>query len=1070
MKKLYCFIFASLLVLQIKPGFSQSSMPKSEISPSRNINDSRFIVEATAMDNDTWCFIEWPGTREFLHIGDNRDIDYYQIDRFSNFDPNGSPLTGVTTFLDTVSVSEYHDYDWAMLPMGWFAYGVKEHYTSGEWSDYNVSNIVGHLNSFTVTFNINLCDTTWWEYTVFTFCGEIYPIDMEGGGGSISFELNSLMHCDVSVYAPGNDTYTIENALINADKVFNIFVSCSKYMVRNLYVDPVSLHVGWDPPQVVCLDQDFEADYFPPAGWQATSEGDGWFKSTDGSSGGWNIPEWIGNYACTNDLLPGNDNDGSMDYLITPTLDLKYRFNNFLTFYSYFDGTNGQEAFVEYSFDGLYRDTLYELEPSTSWEYVEIDLSALSGPEGDWVMFAFHADDNGQDASGWAIDSLRIFSPEPPYPLTGYWVFLNDSLIATTDTNFLDLPELTYDEEYTLKVKAQYLSGLSSAEWVTFTSHYLTPPSCFYQADTGNMPLIICPPLDSTGTVPFNFIGYNLYKNDELVTFLPPSSLSYDPDWPQPCKFHYRLIAVFDLTPFGYPGETGESMPMVTDYTVRWGFELPFLEQWNLGTFETSNWTIDGSNWSINGNEGNPDPTAEFTWDPIQNDYSISLESYPLLANSMTEGQIHLDFDIMLSSFQATGSELLLVQVWNWESQMWATAETYSNEEGSFGWVSENLDISDYAMNQVFKIRFVAEGEYSLNIVSWFIDNIHIYRACNPPLNLDVSWGNYGLDLTWDYPLGSGFGDQWVHWDDGLNYGNSIGGPLVFDVAARWEPEQLVLFEGGLITEIAFFPGEQAATYNVRVWVGSGDPALIIDQTVENPLVNQWNYVTLDNPHQLDISQELWVGYHINAMTGYPAGVDNGPAIDGYGNMMKFGFWQTLLEINPELDYNWNIMAFLHQTINNDSITKYAIYRSDDVEPYFLRAYTDTNFYVDDSAICESTGIHCYKVTAVNIQLSDTCESSPSNEACEICEGIDEKNTEFNLAIYPNPASDLLHVESLERLQSISIYDARGDKVIWWEGDKAVVEIPVNELVPGLYLVRVETYSGTIGRKVIISR
>ena len=40
----------------------------------------------------------------------------------------------------------------------------------------------------------------------------------------------------------------------------------------------------------------------------------------------------------------------------------------------------------------------------------------------------------------------------------------------------------------------------------------------------------------------------------------------------------------------------------------------------------------------------------------------------------------------------------------------------------------------------------------------------------------------------------------------------------------------------------------------------------------------------------------LWIGYHVQALTGYPAGTDEGPAIDGYGNMMFWeGHWQTLL-------------------------------------------------------------------------------------------------------------------------------------------------------------------------------
>ena len=430
----------------------------------------------------------------------------------------------------------------------------------------------------------------------------------------------------------------------------------------------------------------------------------------DGSGGGWNIPGWQNHYACSNDLLTGDTNNGSMDYLITPLLKLDYRFNNFLTFYSYFDGSNGQEAFVEYSFDGSDWGTLYQLEPSTSWEHIELDVSALSGPESDPVWFAFHADDNGQDASGWAIDSVRIYSPEPPYTLIDYWIFLNDTLVGTIDSTFYDLSPLTYGQEYTLKVKPRYPSGLGYTQPLTFTSYYLYPASCFYQADTGNRPLIICPPLDTTGAVPFNLLGYNLYFDGDLETFLPFGTTSFDPSLPPPIKITCSLTGVYDLTPYGYEGETGESMEGITDYIMREGYFLPFLEQWNLGTFETNNWTTDGSNWTITGQEGNPLPSAEFTWDPILTNYESSLTSYPFQADSMTEGKIYLDFDIKLDAVVPTGNELLLVQVWNWESQVWATADTLSNIDGSFDWMAEHLDITSLAMGQIFKIRFSGPG------------------------------------------------------------------------------------------------------------------------------------------------------------------------------------------------------------------------------------------------------------------------------------------------------------------------------------------------------------------------
>jgi hypothetical protein len=515
------------------------------------------------------------------------------------------------------------------------------------------------------------------------------------------------------------------------------------------------------------------------------------------------------------------------------------------------------------------------------------------------------------------------------------------------------------------------------------------------------------------------------------------------------------------------------------------GHPLPFLEQWNTGTIETNNWDTDGANWSINWQEGQPFPSAQFTWDPIQTDYQIALESYPLKADSMTEGRIYLDFDLKLDNVNSTGTEEMLVQVWNWNSQEWTTVSTYSNIDGSFGWLAEHLDITSQAMETVFKIRFLATGENSLNILGWFVDNIHVYRECKGP-NYLTAWFSYqyqGIALNWNDPYGPN--NQWIYWDDGVNSGNSIGtgSEIEFDVASRWIPSQLANYDGFKLTQIAFFPAEAQASYNVRVWVGSNAANLVVDQPVVDPVIDHWNYITLDSSIMIDITQELWVGYYVNTLTGFPSGVDDGPAIDGYGNMMNFGGWQTLLQINPSLDYNWNIKAYIQQTNNVQVVSKYGIYRSDDVGPFYLRAFSDTNYFLDDYAICENANLHCYKVTAIYEGLYDTCESQlPYWDACEFCGKTGEENFNSKLIIYPNPASDVLFIESSEQIERVSVFDSKGGQVVGWSGGQVIrgsggqvagwsggrVEIPMNGLLPGLYLLRVETGNGVVGRKVVV--
>jgi hypothetical protein len=281
-------------------------------------------------------------------------------------------------------------------------------------------------------------------------------------------------------------------------------------------------------------------------------------------------------------------------------------------------------------------------------------------------------------------------------------------------------------------------------------------------------------------------------------------------------------------------------------------------------------------------------------------------------------------------------------------------------------------------------------------------------------LEVQVNYYTGEFDLNWKSPEFMGPDDQWLHWDDGINY-DAIGAnaAIEFEVAARWSPEQLSAFEGGSVTQISFYPYEEAATYRVRVWtgvMGSGPANMVADQAVPSPVIESWNTVTLTTPVMIDVTQDLWIGYYINTTTGWPAGCDNGPAIDGYGNMINWDGWQTLLELQHTLDYNWNIAAWMEFADSSSSPSKYAIYRSDESDPYFLRDYSEENFYLDDS-VCDWHYYHEYKVTALLINGNDTCESGFSNEGFEICIGIVENHND-SIRIYPNPGGDWIRVET----------------------------------------------------------
>ena len=169
------------------------------------------------------------------------------------------------------------------------------------------------------------------------------------------------------------------------------------------------------------------------------------------------------------------------------------------------------------------------------------------------------------------------------------------------------------------------------------------------------------------------------------------------------------------------------------------------------------------------------------------------------------------------------------------------------------------------------------------------------------------------VNLTWEAPVPGGTG-EWIHYDSGENNDSiGTGAAADFDVAIRFPASALTDYAGMSLHALKVWPA-QAGTFSLRVWTG-GTPTtpgtMVVDQPF-TPVLDTYNTIELDNPVPITGTEELWFGYRCNVTSGYPAGSDAGPAIDGFGNMMYFdGAWSTLLTIAPTLNYNWNIQGYV---------------------------------------------------------------------------------------------------------------------------------------------------------------
>ena len=180
---------------------------------------------------------------------------------------------------------------------------------------------------------------------------------------------------------------------------------------------------------------------------------------------------------------------------------------------------------------------------------------------------------------------------------------------------------------------------------------------------------------------------------------------------------------------------------------------LPFFEDWSSSSFETNNWTTECSNWTIQNHSGNDKPCAEFTWDPqLQNDYSCSLVSDEIQAEQLKIGEIVLEFDIYPRNRNGTGTEFLQVEIS--DGNNWNKVAEYANDD-DIEWLSESINITQYALGKNFRVRFNLTGENSFEFIYWNIDNISIYRKCFAPydLNGEIFFDDeFGIEVYWKDP------------------------------------------------------------------------------------------------------------------------------------------------------------------------------------------------------------------------------------------------------------------------------------------------------------------------------
>jgi hypothetical protein len=370
------------------------------------------------------------------------------------------------------------------------------------------------------------------------------------------------------------------------------------------------------------------------------------------------------------------------------------------------------------------------------------------------------------------------------------------------------------------------------------------------------------------------------------------------------------------------------------------------------------------------------------------------------------------------------------------------------------------------------------------------------------PTNLVATGVTNGVQLTWD-GVGSG---EWIHWDAGVNNGNAIGLTAggTFSCASHWAPADLINYNGFSLQKVQFWPNaDPAATFVIKVWSGANGTTLLHQQNVTSFVVDQWNEVVLTTPVLISAATDFWFGYSVTHGAGtFPAGTDDGPAVQGKGDMISTGGAWVSMGAQYGLDYNWNIAGFvgladgkntpLQPMIETIAPVNYNVsfqsaaqnglangpsvkFNPNSTKDFMYNVYHKvqggTYAKLNATPIAVTTYLHVAPPQGWNYYVVRTInngiESPNSNEASILWTSIEEL-VYANTRIYPNPASSIVNISSEFDIQSVRVYNHAGQAVASENTNTKFYQFDASQFTPGLYLFQIETAEGTITKRIII--
>ncbi len=165
--------------------------------------------------------------------------------------------------------------------------------------------------------------------------------------------------------------------------------------------------------------------------------------------------------------------------------------------------------------------------------------------------------------------------------------------------------------------------------------------------------------------------------------------------------------------------------------------------------------------------------------------------------------------------------------------------------------------------------------------------------------------------------------------------------------------------------------------------------------------------------------------------------------------------------VNLGYELNDGVVDLSWDAPGNKDLLNYNIYYSFNLGDFEVIGNTEeTNF----STTVPGDGSHRYYVTAVY----DEGESQPSNMVEVLITGIITHNNS-SIRIYPNPASNIIYLNSDQEIQFVQMFNNTGKQVLNCEPEAKQVSLKITDLDAGIYLLRIGYKTGVITKKIVVN-